>query len=665
MACTGSSQTDILINMNLLSVSKISRSGREKPLFTDVTFGLEEGEKVALIGRNGCGKSTLLSCITGELECETGSVVLNRAAGVSYLSQNPSFHSGDSIRDHIFTGAGAELKLIREYELVCEKITDTPALQSRLEELTHEMDVRNLWNWEARIKSILGVLGISDLSALMGSLSGGMLKKVALAQVLIEDTRLILLDEPTNHLDSTTIAWLEDYLRTTDRAVLMVTHDRYFLDAVCTSIYELEHGSLVRFKGNFTRYLELKADAEEIAARTDARIESVLRKEREWLLRGPQARGTKARARVDAVHRMINREKLTVETAFSFETTGRRLGGIILEAEGLTKAWPRPDGTPRTVINDFSFTFRKGQRLGVFGDNGTGKTTLLNLLAGELEADSGIRKAGSNTVFAYYRQNPVFPDTVETVLEYIRDQAEMIQMADGSVLTAALLLERFGFSGRIQYSSVHALSGGERKRLYLVRLLMSNPNFLILDEPTNDFDIYTLSILESFLVAYAGCLLIVSHDRYFMDRTVDTLLVLEQNGDISGFVGSCSEYIALRAERQSEAQTAVNSARVKSDSAVSAAAPAGPTDSSGSGSTAAGGSPKPKKLTYKEQKEFETMEGDIEALEKRKTELENLLSGGESDHRKLHELSVELEKAGQELDAKYHRWEHLASIAGA
>lgn len=639
--------------MNLLSVSKLSRMGREAPLFSDITFGLEEGEKAALIGRNGSGKSTLLNCVAGIVQPDSGTIVVNKAAGVSFLPQTPTFRPEDSIRDHIFRSDSPKLRVIREYDAVCERIASQESLHARLDSLTHEMDTKGLWNYESDIRTVLTRLGLDNLDLLMGTLSGGMLKKVALAQVLIEDTKILLLDEPTNHLDVTTIAWLEDYLRTTDRSVLMVTHDRYFLDAVCTAIYELDNRTLTLYEGNFSRYLEKKAIAEEIAANTDARIESVLRTEREWLLRGPQARGTKAKARIDSIHRMMNREKLAEDKGFEFEVTGRRLGGKILEANDVTKSYPVNSGeaeATRTVISGFSYIFKKGEKIGVFGDNGSGKTTLLNLLTGAIKPDSGTVVRGDNTAIAYYRQNPAIEETDLTVLEYIKETAEIITLANGRELSASQLLEKFGFTGKIQHSPVSTLSGGELKRVYLVRLLMSNPNFIVLDEPTNDFDIYTMSVLENFLTGYKGCLLVVSHDRYFMDRVADTLFILGNDGSVSGFVGSCTEYIAIREEERREAEERAREAAAK-DTARQAANAASEVAKE-----------KPKKRTFKEQKEYEGIEAEIEALETRKAELERLLSGGESDHAKLRAIGDEFNAASATLEEKYARWEYLASL---
>ncbi len=639
-------------SMNLLSVSRLARSAREGLLFSQVTFGIDEGEKVALIGHNGSGKSTLLACIAGLLDPDQGQSVINKEAGCSFLPQNPVFRPEDSILDHVFSSNSPSLSVIRDYRALCDRLATQENLSATLSDtlarVTHRMDEGNLWNWEYRIESILTSLGITDLSRKMGELSGGMLKKVSLAQVLVEDTRLLLMDEPTNHLDIETIAWLENYLCETERSVLMVTHDRYFLDAVCTSIYELDNRVLTRYEGNFSRYLEKKQIEEEIAANTETRIESVLRTEREWLMRGPQARGTKARARVDAIRKMINRDKREVKTEYAFEVTGRRMGGKVLTAEGLSKSFPVPGGT-KTVIKDFSWTFTPGERIGIFGSNGSGKTTLLNLLSGELEPDQGIVSRGETMVFGYYRQNPElsFPD--QTVLEYIQDTAELIRLADGRDLTASQLLERFGFTGKVQHSPVATLSGGEKKRVYLVRILMSNPNFLILDEPTNDFDIYTMGVLESFLSGYKGCLLVVSHDRFFMDRVAETLFILDDEGTIRHVPFSTSDYLSYRAAEEAERTQKIAAEkrnRPIENTAIS-------TDSLDT---------KPKKRSFKEQKEFEQIETRIAEMEEQKGAMEALLSGGESDHQKIRTIAEEYEKLSRELESAYERWEHLASL---
>ncbi|MBQ6780962.1 MAG: ABC-F family ATP-binding cassette domain-containing protein [Treponema sp.] len=690
--------------MNILSIQNLSKIGRESPLFTGVTFGMDAGEKAAVIGRNGTGKSTLLATIAGVLAPDEGTVVINKSAGVSFLPQNPTFNPEATIREHVFSAHDSpKLRLIREYEEICKEMADAttvPAhLQERFDSLTQKMDAGDLWNYEAQIRSILSTLGITDMTRKMGTLSGGMVKKVALAQVLVEDTKLLLLDEPTNHLDITTIYWLQNYLRDTDRTVLMVTHDRYFLDAVCTNIYELARTRLKLYQGNYSTYLEKKEIEAEIEANTERRIESVLRFERDWLLRGPCARGTKAKARIQRDMQLINREKFAADKGFQFEVAGRRLGGKILELHGLSKNFPKgyvgevspslqpasqssatlsPKGdtplkSPVPVLRNFSYTFSKGEKIGIFGDNGSGKSTLLNIITGSIQPDSGTIVKGENTVFGYYQQNPQFADLSLTVLEYIKEAAEVITMNDGKTLSAAQFLNDFGFEGKIQHSPLSTLSGGERKRVFLVRLLMSNPNFLILDEPTNDFDIFTMNILENFLLGYKGCLLLVSHDRYFMDKIADTLFILEDDGSVSGFVGKCSEYLDYRAVLQKEAQDKLSSRQSKQGD-FKGASPLGEEVAENaaversrnqSGWSEGETSPfmqntqeKPRKLTFKEQREFERLEAEIAELEARLPVLESAMS--DSDYTKAKAAGAEYAAVQAQLEKNYARWEELA-----
>lgn len=628
--------------------------GREAPLFKDVTFGLNEGDKVAIIGRNGTGKSTLLNVIAGVLPADDGQITINKLSGVSYLPQNPEFDGENTIREHIFKSESPKLKIITEYEDLCDKMADglTNGQQKRFDELTLEMDTGNLWNYENQIRSILGVLGINDLSRKMSELSGGMVKKVALAQVLVEDTKLLLLDEPTNHLDIQTIYWLQNYLHDTDRTVLMVTHDRYFLDAVCNNIYELFRYHLKLYEGNYSTYLEKKEIEAEIEENTERRIESVLRFERDWLRRGPCARGTKAKARIQRDMQLINREKFAKDKGFQFEVAGRRLGGKILELHGISKNFLKTsDNAP--VIRDFSYTFSKGEKIGIFGGNGSGKSTLLNIITGNLQPDSGEVVKGENTFFGYYQQNPVFKDLSLTVLEYIKEAADVVHMNDGKTLSASLFLNHFGFEGKIQHSMLSTLSGGERKRVFLVRLLISNPNFLILDEPTNDFDIFTMNILEEFLLGYKGCLLIVSHDRYFMDKIADTMFIMEDDGGISGFVGKCSEYIdyleSKKAEVEQNKHTNDSSDNLKGK-AVSGTA----------FNETRSMPPKPRKKTFKEQKEFENLEAEIMELEERKSVLENEMAS--SDFTVAQKAGEEYKSVEEKLTADYARWEELAEL---
>lgn len=647
--------------MNLLSISGLAKLSRENYLFTDVTFGLNEGDKAALIGRNGTGKSTLLNTIAGVLEPDRGTVVINKEAGVSFLPQNPVYDKEDTIRDHVFKSDSPKLKIIRDYEDICLKLEDSASesIQKKFDELTVRMNAGDLWNYEAQVKSILSTLGINDMDRKMGELSGGMIKKVALAQVLVEDTKLLLLDEPTNHLDISTIWWLQNYLAETKRSVLMVTHDRYFLDAVCNNIYELDRNRVKLYVGNYSTYLEKKETEAEIEANTERRIESVLRFERDWLRRGPCARGTKAKARIQRDMALINREKFQEDKGFTFHVEGRRLGGKVLELHNISKNFAKgfaenKDNHP--VLKNFSYTFNKGEKIGIFGDNGSGKTTLLNIITGKTQADEGTVVKGENTFVAYYEQNPVFENTSLTVLEYIKEAADIMKTADGTVLSAGLFLEQFGFEGRIQHSAVSTLSGGERKRLYLVRLLISNPNFIILDEPTNDFDIFTMNILEKFLLDFGGCLLIVSHDRYFMDKVADTMFVLENDGSVSGFVGKCSEYIDYREEKRAAEKDAM-----KAQAAANKASEAvGASTNNQTANSSTLPQEKKRKMSFKEQKEFEELEKNIAEWEEKKSELETAMA--DSDYTKAQKAGQEYSELEAKLEAAYSRWEELADL---
>ena len=656
--------------MNILSINNVAKIGREEMLFTGVTFGLNEGDKAALIGRNGIGKSTLLGTIAGVLAPDEGTVVINKESGVSFLPQSPAYNPDDTIRSHIFKSNSPKLSVIKDFLETCEKLADPEAgegVHRRYDQLNEQMEKQDLWNYEAQVSSILSTLGINDLNKTMGTLSGGMVKKVALAQVLVEDTKLLLLDEPTNHLDITTITWLQNYLRDTKRTVLMVTHDRYFLDAVCNNIFELARNKIKLYQGNYSTYLEKKEIEAEIERNTDRRIESVLRFERDWLSRGPCARGTKAKARIQRDMQLINREKFKEDKGFSFEVQGRRLGGKVLELHSISKAYTK-SGTSVPVISDFSYIFTKGQKIGIFGDNGSGKSTFLNIITGQLAPDTGSVVVGENTFFGYYMQNPVFKDLSLPVLDYIKEAAENVTKNDGKTLSAGQFLNEFGFEGKILHSPLSSLSGGERKRLFLIRLLMTNPNFLILDEPTNDFDIFTMNVLEQFLMQYQGCLLVVSHDRYFMDKVADTMFILEEDGNISGFVGKCSEYIELR-DQQKREQLLNEREQKREEKKEGKASPSLPsqhvdlsaTPSKGSNAALNACSIVSRKRTWKEQKEFESLESEILELEEKKSALEAKMSSGakidyEFINRQYNDLTAELEK-------KYARWEELGLLS--
>lgn len=617
--------------MNILSVEKLTKLGKDEALFKNISFGIENGEKVALIGKNGCGKSTLLSVIAGDIPADEGKISKNKETEIAFLRQNPPYNPEDSIREHLFAGSSPRLQLIRDYEYAC----DTGAIE-KLDELTRKMEQCRGWEYEQEVRSVLQVLGISNIDIKMKELSGGMLKKVELAQTLIEDSKLLILDEPTNHLDMATISWLEEYLVKTSKAVLMVTHDRYFLDNVCSVIYEIDNQTIYSYKGNFSYYLEKKSEMQYAAERRDERIESILRKEMEWLKRGPKARGTKAKARKDAIYALINREKLQKDKGFEFTIEGRRLGGVILEADNLSKSF----GSTK-LVDTFSYTFKKGERLGIFGGNGIGKTTFLNLLTQMIQPDSGTIKKGINTHIAYYNQDPPMLYSDTKVIDYMKDTAEVIHLPDGTDLSAVKFLERFGFTSKHLYAPLNQLSGGEKRRVYLVRLLLENPNFLILDEPTNDLDIQTMSILEDFLDNYAGCLIVVSHDRYFMDRTIDHMLIFAGNGNICGFAGNSSDYLAFKQEHeQKPAKDEKKERKPIAEKPKSAAAK--------------------KRRSFKENQEFKHIEDEIADLENEKNELESFFGSGESDPQKIKNANLRYEELCAALGKKYSRWEELA-----
>ena len=640
--------------LKLFNITKTYNPGTvtEKKAIRGIDLEIEDGDFITVIGGNGAGKSTLLNTIAGVLEPDEGQVVINKSAGVSFLPQNPLYNKQDTIREHIFKSNSPKLNVIREYEEVCEKMKDSnsSSLQNKFQELTQKIESQDLWNYESQVSSILSTLGIHSLDRKMGELSGGMVKKVALAQVLVEDTKLLLLDEPTNHLDLETIIYLQEYLAETKRSVLMVTHDRYFLDAVCNNIYELARNKVKLYTGNYSEYLAKKETEAEIEANTERRIESVLRFERDWLLRGPCARGTKAKARIQHDMALINREKFAADRNFTFEVKGRRLGGKILELHNLSKNYPKgfsDNGQIQPVIKNFSYTFNKGEKIGVFGNNGSGKSTLLNMITEKIKPDEGEIVKGINTYIAYYEQNPVFPETKLTVLEYIKEAAEVMEMNDGTTLSAGLFLEQFGYEGRIQHSPVSTLSGGERKKLYLLRLLMSNPNFLILDEPTNDFDIFTMNILEQFLLNFKGCLLVVSHDRYFMDKICDTLFILEEDGGVSGYVGKCSEYIDYRNQLKKEKLIAQKQEKSSA-----------PVESKPVAQEQSGG--KARRKTFKEQKEFEEIEARIFSSEEELPQLEEQMSS--SDYEVSKKAGERYTKLQSQLEKDYARWEELSAL---
>ncbi len=623
--------------MNLISLNNIEKTFGEKRLFSNITFGLEEGDKAALIGVNGCGKSTLLQIAGGIIPPDSGTVSKSRECRIHYLLQNPDFNPDHSVAEHIFRGRSPRTAAVRKYEILCEKCAENSDnnLHKELEEAIREMERLDAFGYEAEIRAILDMLGIKDLTAQMNSLSGGMIKKVALAEALIDDAQLLILDEPTNHLDIDTILYLEEYLKKTKRTILMVTHDRYFLDSVCTVLFEIDMKTLYRFDGNYAYYLDKKGEILHNMKREDERIENILRTELVWLRRGPQARATKAKARIQNVESMMQHEKLKDNPDVEISITGRRLGKKILELRNISKSFGN-----QKILNNFTYIFKKGERLGIVGKNGSGKTTFLNILTEKIKADSGTIEAGVNTFFGYFDQMSEALNPEIRVIDFVKKSAEIITLEDGTVITASKMLERFLFPSALHYTPIGKLSGGEKRRLYLLHILMKNPNFLILDEPTNDLDIKTLSVLEDFLNSFGGCLIVVSHDRYFMDRTVEQMLIFEGDGIVRGFAGNATEYLECRKneEKESRPKEKKETIQVK------------PRDVEKKG------------LSFTEKHELKSLEEEIETLETKKKAMETELSES-SDAALLTKLANDFNEISVTLEKKIERWAFLMEKA--
>jgi ABC transport system ATP-binding/permease protein len=539
--------------VSILSTEQLGHSFNDNWLFKDLYLGLAKGDRVALVGVNGTGKSTLLKILSGHLAPSLGKVVTERDLRIGYLEQDPQFNSQDTISDFIYSIGNKQQQLIRHYE---EAISVEPHDEKLLNRLMDELSTENAWEYEYQIKTILGRLGIQRLDQQISTLSGGQRKRLALAKLLIDDPDVYIIDEPTNHLDIETIEWLENFLTTGQKTILLVTHDRYFLDNVSSQIMELDKGKLQVFKGNYSYYLEKKA--EQLAAE-DASFEknsNLLRKELEWMRRQPKARTTKSKSRIDSFYDLEEKTKgRGTKSNLELSVNVSRQGNKILELKHIKKVF---NGIP--VINDFSYTFKKGDRIGVAGKNGTGKSTLLNIITGVIKPDSGTVGLGETTSFGYYRQGGLEFNEDERVIDVVKNVAEYITMADGKNLTASQVLTHFLFPPARQYGLVNKLSGGEKKRLQLMRVLMRNPNFMILDEPTNDLDIGTLNVLEDFLLKFPGVLMLVSHDRYLIDRLTDQLFIFEGQGSINIYSGNYTDYRLEQEEAKSNEKLVVKPA---------------------------------------------------------------------------------------------------------
>ena len=631
--------------MNYLSVEQLSKSYNEQALFNDITFGISQGQKVALVGKNGCGKSTLLKIIGGVESPDSGKVVFRKGIKLSFLSQNPKFDNHLTVRDYIFDQDNELLSTVSEYEQFIE--SENPDIDGRCyQELINKMDSLAAWDFESQVKQILGKLGIHDLDLFVDELSGGQKKRVALAAALVEKPDFLILDEPTNHLDIEVIEWLEKYLSTQTMSLLLVTHDRYFLEEVTNEIIEIDNQTIYTYKGSYSYYLEKKSERQTKEATEVSKAKNLLVKELEWLRRMPKARSTKAKYRIDATHDLMDvANKDLREDALTLKINTKRQGKKILELHHLTKSF---DG--EKYLNDFSYIFKKKDRIGIVGKNGVGKTTLLNVITGELKLDSGEAVLGETTRFGYYKQEEISYPAETKVIDVVREVAEVVKLSDGATITAAQFLNHFLFPHEMHMTPVEKLSGGEKRRLQLLRVLIDTPNFLILDEPTNDLDILTMNVLEDYLLHFEGTLIIVSHDRYFMDKLAGHLFVFGGNGEIFDFPGNYSDYKnhAVQLEKDSNKKN-----RKSKDNQISKQR----TEQNRPPASKAG------KLSYNEKKEFESLEQEIVELESRKEDLINKLNDGSGNHEELMAWSLEIEQLTSRIEKKEYRWLELSERA--
>lgn len=632
--------------MNYLSVENLSYHWGEACLFDDISFGINEGQKTALIARNGTGKTTLLNMLTaklpncngdGKLYPDEGKIVYNDSITVGYLEQNPYFNNSNTVMQQVFNCGTEITDAIRDYEA---------ALQSgdvdHITKATDKMDALKAWDYEQRIKQILSQLKIRDFDQQVSKLSGGQQKRVALAALLISEPNFLILDEPTNHLDLDIINWLEEYLTRSNITLLMVTHDRYFLDRVCTDILELDGQKIWQYQGNYSYYLQKKQERQDIRQAEADKARNLLRKEQDWMNRQPQARGTKAQYRIDAFYELKDKAKVAPQQkGLELQFEAQRMGKKVIDVYGISKSFG-----DKQLISDFSYKFAPKEKIGIVGHNGCGKTTFLNILTGALAPDSGYLETGETIVFGYYRQEGIVVDEGKTVLEVITDIADRIKVSNDQSMSAAQFLRYFLFPNEMHHVEVNKLSGGEKKRLYLMTVLVKNPNFLILDEPTNDLDILTLNVLEDYLQSFQGTVIIVSHDRFFVDKIAQHLFVLDGKGSIKDFPGTYSEYLVWQKQQEKEKAIA------EKPSAKEAETPARPKNE------------RQRRMTYNERKEFEQIEKEMPKLSARKTEIEQLMSGGTTDATEIAKLSEEYQQLSDKLDEMEMRWLELSEIEG-
>lgn len=615
--------------MNYLSVENLTKTFGDRIILNSVSFGIGQGQKVALVGVNGSGKSTLLKILTGQENPDSGEVVFRNDIVVRHLLQNPVFDQGQTILDAVYDHANPTHKLLIDYQKALLGLND------RLEELIGQIDSAGAWDFESQVKQILGKLGLHELNQQVSTLSGGQQKRIALARVLIQKPDLLILDEPTNHLDIETIEWLEGYLSQSNMALILVTHDRYFLEKVTREIIELEKGAIHYYKGDYGYFLEKKAERHVNEQTTVDKAKNLYRKELEWIRRQPKARGTKAKYRVDAFED-------TKDKAFSGSKTQdlqlnaqvQRQGKKVLEVEALSHGFDE-----KNLIEDFSYVFPRKDRVGIVGPNGSGKTTFIRLLLGELTPNSGEIDLGQTTKFGYYRQMELGFDNEQTIIDFAKSIAEVVEVGKGKTIPVSQFLTRFLFPADVQYKPIGKLSGGEKRRLQLLQILIQSPNFLVLDEPTNDLDLITLNTLEAYLESFEGCLMLVSHDRYFMDKLVDHLFVFDGSGEIRDFPGNYTDYRLSATSEPGSSQKPEASKPAQKDVKEK------------------------KKLSFNEKREFEQLEKEIPRLEEEKKELAGKMNTPDIGHEQLMEWSSRIEEINEQLEKKEMRWLELSEYA--
>ncbi|EJT6664865.1 ABC transporter ATP-binding protein [Clostridium perfringens] len=632
--------------MNLITLENISKSYSEKILANNVSLGINEGEKIGLIGVNGTGKSSFLKIVAGVEEPDEGTVTKGNRVRIEYLAQTPDYDDNATVLEQVFKGNSEEMRILREYEELLEKIDKGEVKENdseRLIKLQGKIDALNLWDMESEAKNVLTKLGITNFEEKVGNLSGGQKKRIMLAAALITPCELLILDEPTNHLDNETISWLEEYLNSRKGALLMITHDRYFLDRVTNRILELDRGRLFSYDGNYSVFLEKKMERIAIEKVSEEKRQNLMRKELAWVRRGAKARTTKQKARLQRFDELVNQEGFIENENIEISVMGTRLGKKIIEIEHLNKSFG-----DKKIVDDFNYIVLRSDRIGIVGPNGIGKSTLMGMIEGKVAPDSGEIIKGETVKIACFSQEDTHMHPEMRAIDYIKEAGEYLQTATGERITASQMCEKFLFDGTLQWTMIGMLSGGERRRLHLLRVLMEAPNVLLLDEPTNDLDIETLNRLEDYLDDFGGVVITVSHDRYFLDRICNKIFSYKGNGKIDIYTGNYGEYLLSKEEEvvnNKEKEVAVD--KNKKEPSVDKNKNKG----------------KVLKFSFKEQREFETIDEEIMTLEEKIEELDSLMAKHASEYGRLQELMEEKAKVEEELAFKYERWEYLNELA--